>query len=1239
MLKDDTLVKAAEKVEKEEIISLNNLSDATKKPYKASNWSELDTKELDRNLKGSVPSSSGSCTSIDQKKPSSYQTFRKEVVDSEESSNDSLPDPGLDVKNSSTAGGQYSHSSSSQTQKTPSLPSPLKLYKRKFTRSPGLVNKPYSHSAERLKSGVESQRTRFNSEPSQPVFSLNKIVSTAGTLIKPATFSPTKSTDGSVASGLKKGTVIKPAVFSPNKASTFSSFDIKKANIIKPATFSPSKSILLGSDDGMGSKVATNNKITVSINSNILKPAHFSPKNALNLSSNNPKSAKDKVSENSRSELATNALKILSPVGGVAIANYKVSSVAPTKIIISKEDVQKSPATSLTKPHPPAGLDNWKYVDVQTDAGSLEDEQTYRREILIKSGEVMGKIENERRKSLGGIHTQNTVPGELKNKRRSAVKETKLSTEGTSSKTPKQNSRLTSCTADKKDDEDLPRMNFLVTYRRLKDDKETQNGTAVTDSRAGLPGDKSKVKSVERSEGKSKIADRSKKKSREGSEGNDIIIMGAQSGRATEVDVVDITNSSQSSEGSQTGVPVINVETYAEVVDITTEQSTPEVFEVKINKNKPIFVPDSPPGLVAPAKAVTQDRINTHPMPKNQQQVTVRTPTHMEARRHLPATVLKTRLPTVSMVTRPTPIPLVTRQPSVPVATQRTPVPVVTGQQPATVVTLPAPVPVVTGEKPVPVATLPTPVPVVTERPTVPKVTIQAPVPVITRPPQPNNLPSLPTMDITPEEKLNDKVNEVLLMFPDVDPQYVKNLLLVHIGPEALNNVCNLLLENSNYPRVQKPPSSTVSTDLSPPKRGSKNFYEEFSEVVKSFEYKINCELLLQSEFKMISVRDIRILASHYNWHYAPMHKALSLIVKKGFEEMQSEGKKSLSQAVIVGNIPVGSEERTVKVTCLKCPRALKCSLSSLPPELTEEYEFVKDRLREEAKDEDLKVAQQMNEFEYAETGQLIECGCCYMEVAFDNMVQCYEGHLFCEDCLKNYANESVFGHGKTSLLCMSDGCEASFPKSQLDKALPANILDKYNDRVQEESINLAALDDLVRCPHCDFAALLDPGDKVFSCQNTSCMKETCRYCKEDWKEHFGKRCEEIEKKDEVSLRIKFEEKMAMAKIRTCHRCKAKFMKEEGCNKMTCKCGASMCYVCRKPNISYKHFCQHLREPKKPCDKCNDCFLWSKAEEDDERAIAEIRKECEVLRMEKGFSMDKVIGAPDEPPAKKMKVK
>ena len=32
------------------------------------------------------------------------------------------------------------------------------------------------------------------------------------------------------------------------------------------------------------------------------------------------------------------------------------------------------------------------------------------------------------------------------------------------------------------------------------------------------------------------------------------------------------------------------------------------------------------------------------------------------------------------------------------------------------------------------------------------------------------------------------------------------------------------------------------------------------------------------------------------------------------------------------------------------------------------------------------------------------------------------------------------------------------------------------------------------------------------------------------------------------------------------------FLKEEGCNKITCPCKATMCYICRAKNVDYNHF-------------------------------------------------------------------
>ena len=48
-----------------------------------------------------------------------------------------------------------------------------------------------------------------------------------------------------------------------------------------------------------------------------------------------------------------------------------------------------------------------------------------------------------------------------------------------------------------------------------------------------------------------------------------------------------------------------------------------------------------------------------------------------------------------------------------------------------------------------------------------------------------------------------------------------------------------------------------------------------------------------------------------------------------------------------------------------------------------------------------------------------------------------------------------------------------------------------------------------------------------------------------------------------------FYRKLSEALIHRCHKCSLPFLKiqglTEGCNTMTCKCGASQCYACREP--------------------------------------------------------------------------
>ncbi|XP_054247134.1 E3 ubiquitin-protein ligase RNF216 [Indicator indicator] len=491
-------------------------------------------------------------------------------------------------------------------------------------------------------------------------------------------------------------------------------------------------------------------------------------------------------------------------------------------------------------------------------------------------------------------------------------------------------------------------------------------------------------------------------------------------------------------------------------------------------------------------------------------------------------------------------------------------------------------------------------------------------------------------------------IRETEARFPDVKKEYIEELISIK-NCYDLNVLCNFLLENPDYPkkegRVVLNPSSSLLSSQDETKVPKVDYFD-FSKLIpldqRCF---VQAADLLMADFKMLSSQDIKWALHELKGHYAITRKAFSDAIKK-WQELSPEtsGKrkrrKEMNQySYIDFKFEQGDVKIEKRMFFLENKRRHWRSydkLSLLPPVLLEK-EFYEQKVKEMAEHADFLLALQMNEEQYQKDGQMIECRCCYGEFAFEELTQCADGHLFCKECLIKYAQEAVFGSGKSELSCMEGSCTCSFPTSELEKVLPENILCKYYERKAEEEVAAACADELVRCPFCNFPALLDSDVKRFSCPNPRCRKETCRKCQGLWKEHMNLTCEQLAEKDDIKYRTSIEEKMTAARIRKCHKCGTGLIKSEGCNRMSCRCGAQMCYLCRAAINGYDHFCQHPRSPGAPCQDCAKCSLWTDPTEDDEKIIQEIQKEAEEEQRKKnGENSFKRIGPPAEKPMEKI---
>ncbi|KAF1923925.1 uncharacterized protein M421DRAFT_301329 [Didymella exigua CBS 183.55] len=248
---------------------------------------------------------------------------------------------------------------------------------------------------------------------------------------------------------------------------------------------------------------------------------------------------------------------------------------------------------------------------------------------------------------------------------------------------------------------------------------------------------------------------------------------------------------------------------------------------------------------------------------------------------------------------------------------------------------------------------------------------------------------------------------------------------------------------------------------------------------------------------------------------------------------------------------------------------------SRLPKELHAAKKRIEHEAARRRKVEQMKRAEELNLQRAKTNNEMGDCQCCFTEYPLNRMISCSSRdiHFFCRGCLKQYV-ETEIGQSKCRPVCFASlECKGTFSRAQLQQILDQKTFDRLEHLQQQEDLAAAGLDFLSECPFCDFKAECPPieVDREFRCQNTKCGKTSCRLC--DKETHIPLSCEEAKKGDQITLRHIVEEAMSAALIRKCNKCQQPFIKDYGCNKMSCShCGNKQCYICSMNVINYEHF-------------------------------------------------------------------
>ncbi|KAF2638077.1 hypothetical protein P280DRAFT_529774 [Massarina eburnea CBS 473.64] len=410
-------------------------------------------------------------------------------------------------------------------------------------------------------------------------------------------------------------------------------------------------------------------------------------------------------------------------------------------------------------------------------------------------------------------------------------------------------------------------------------------------------------------------------------------------------------------------------------------------------------------------------------------------------------------------------------------------------------------------------------------------------------------------------------VQLILNVLPDVSVDHLLSLISETARtPAACERIIARLLDGGTYPKEKE------EAECRKRKRDSEDSGEFDGDVDSANDagYFKDALALLKDEFLPVPVRHIeQVLLEHNTFFkaYGVLGEQLRTYqnIAHPFTKNRTLRTKQKAETMLIG-----------------------CG-STIPKELAAVRRSEEKKADERRKAAELEQAEQENLWRAQRDGEMGECLCCYDDFPTNRMTSC-DGdtiHFFCFTCAKKYV-ETEIGLGRTKPVCFADlSCNGTFARKQLQHFLGEKSFERLEHMKQQQDLAAAGLDFLSECPFCDYKAECPPVevDKEFRCLNPKCRKVSCRLCENET--HVPLSCEEFKKDNKLSVRHIVEEAMSAALIRSCNQCKHPFVKEAGCNKMTCThCRNVQCYVCSKNVAAYDHFIDGQGGPRDDDSRC-----------------------------------------------------